>query len=291
MAHVTLKEILKDAKERQYGIPCLAGVTLEMILGIIKAAEEKQAPIIMCYNKQLASEISIEMVLPVIVREAEKAKVPIATILDHGSDFELIMKAIHYGSKAVMFDGSGLPYEENISRTIEVVKVAHALGVSVEAELGGVGGSVMEATGTSATETVFTNVNEAVEFVKRTGIDCLAISFGNVHGKYKGTPNLDLQLVKRISYSVDVPLAMHGASGLDFSDYGPIIDSGISKINYFSAMCLPFYGELDKFINESPEEAFCIRTIPMTVNFWCEQTKKVLDVLRCSWKSGNYYKP
>jgi len=291
MPHVTLKEILKDARDRHYGIPCLAGVTLEMILGIIRAAQEKQAPIIMCYNKQLASDISIEMVLPVIVKEAEKAQVPIATILDHGSDFEFIMKAIHYGSKAVMFDGSGLPYEENINRTKEVVKVAHSLGVSVEAELGGVGGSVLEVVGTSAIESVFTDVNEAVEFVKRTDIDCLAISFGNVHGKYKGTPSLDLQLVKRISYSLDVPLAMHGASGLDFSDYGLIIDSGISKINYFSAMCLPFYGELVKFISESPEEAFCIRTIPMTVNFWYEQTKKVLDVLRCSWKAGNYYKP
>lgn len=291
MAHVTLKNILKDARDRKYGIPCLASVNLEMIIGIIKAAEEKEAPIIMCFNKQLASEIPIEMALPVIVRAAEKAKVPIATILDHGSDFELIMKAIYYGAKAVMFDGSGLPFEENINMTREVVKVAHSLGVSVEAELGGVGGNVFETTGMSATESLFTNVNEAIEFVKRTNVDCLAISFGNVHGKYKGVPNLDLQLVKRISYSIDVPLAMHGASGLNFSDYKPIIEAGVSKINYFSAMCLPYYSEMDKFLNESVEEAFCIKTIPMTVKFWYEQTKQVLDVLRCSWKARNFFRP
>ncbi|MCL6087231.1 MAG: class II fructose-bisphosphate aldolase [Actinobacteria bacterium] len=288
MAHVTLKEILKDARDRQYGIPCLCGADIEMMMGIIKAAEEKQSPLILNYNKQLSSGIPLEIMLPVIVKEAEKAKVPIATMLDHGSDFELIMKAIHYGAKAVMFDGSGLAFEENINRTSEVVKVAHSLGVSVEAELGGVGGNVFEIAGTSVTESSFTNLNEAVEFARRTDVDCLAVSFGNVHGKYKSTPDLDLQLVKRLSYSLDIPLAMHGASGLNFSDYKLIIEAGISKINYFSAMCLPYFEEIDKMIKESNEEAFCVKTIPMTINFWYEQTKPVLDVLMCSWKAGNF---
>ncbi len=288
MPHVTLKRILTDAQQRNYGIPCLAAGNIEMLIGIIRAAEEKESPVIICYNKQLTPDIPIEMIMPVIVKEAEKSKVPIATILDHGSDFELIMQTIHHGASSVMFDGSGLPFEDNIARTKEIVKIAHALGVSVEAELGGVGGNVMEVSGTSATESFYTDPDQAVEFVDRTGVDCLAISFGNVHGKYAGEPNLDLQLVKRISYSINIPLGMHGASGLDFSEYKGIIDAGISKINYFSAICMPFHDELGSFIEKVGQEAFCVRTIPMTIDYWHKNSMKLFDVLMCSWKAKNF---
>ncbi len=188
------------------------------------------------------------MLMPVMVDAAKKSKVPVATTLDHGSDFELIMKAIHYGSSSVMFDGSGLPFEENIARTKEIVKIAHSLGVAVEAELGGVGGNVREAVATSAMESIFTVPDEAVEFVKATGVDCLAVSFGNVHGRYAGEPKLDLERVRKIASMLDVPLVMHGASGLDEYDYGRIIDAGISKLNYFSAMCRVMYSKLKSFL-------------------------------------------
>jgi fructose-bisphosphate aldolase, class II len=288
MPHVTLKRILSDAQERRYGIPCPATANLEMLIGIIRAAEEKEAPVIICYNKQLTPDIPIEMIMPVMVREAKKSTVPVATILDHGSDFDLIMKAIHYGASSVMFDGSGLPFEENISRTKEIVKIAHSLGVSVEAELGGVGGNVMEATPTSASESLYTDPAEAVEFVDRTGVDCLAISFGNVHGKYAGEPNLDLQLVKRISSSVNVPLGMHGASGLEFSEYKNIIEAGISKINYFSAICALFHKELSSFIERVGEEALCVRIIKMTIDYWHKKTMELFDILGTSRKAKNF---
>lgn len=289
MSHVTLKEILKDAKERKYGIPCLAGANLEMIIGIIKAAEEKRSPVILCYNKQLTPDIPIEITMPLIVNCAERANIPVATTLDHGSDFSLIIRSIHYGSSSVMFDGSGLPFEENVSRTKEVVKIAHSLGVSVEAELGGVGGSATEATETSSKESIKTVPDEAVEFVKRTGVDTLAIAFGNVHGKYSGTPEIDLDLVREIAKKVDVPLVMHGASGLSFDAYPGIIGAGISKINYFSAMCRGIYGKMKEFLDISGEDAFCINTIPMSIDFWYKETKDLLDLLMCSGKADHRF--
>lgn len=289
MSHVTLKEILKYTRKEKYGIPCLAGSTLEMIIGIIKAAEELRAPVIICYNQTLTPDIPIDITMPILVNAAERAKVQVATILDHGSDFDLIMKAIHYGSSSVMFDGSALPFEENIKRTSEVVKIAHALGVAVEAELGGVGGSAVEAGATSSTESIATVPAEAVEFVKRTGVDALAIAFGNIHGRYEGKPDIDLELVRKIASMVDVPLVMHGASGLAFDFYKKIIESGISKINYFSAMCRGIYGKMKEFLESSSEDAFCINTIPMSIDFWYKENKKLLGLLNCAGKADSYH--
>jgi fructose-bisphosphate aldolase class II len=286
MPHVTLKEILKNTRERRYGVPCPAGANLEMTIGIIRAAEELKAPVIICYNQQLTPDIPIEMTMPILVNAAKRAKVPVATTLDHGSDFDLIMKSIHYGSSSVMFDGSALPFEENIKRTSEIVNIAHALGVSVEAELGGVGGSAVEAGATSSTESIATVPAEAVEFVKRTGIDALAIAFGNIHGRYKGKPDINLGLVREIANIIDIPLVMHGASGLTFDYYKKIIDSGISKINYFSAMCRGIYGQMKEFLKTSGEDAFCINTIPMSIDFWYKENKKLLEVLNCAGKAG-----
>ncbi|MES0341727.1 MAG: class II fructose-bisphosphate aldolase, partial [Candidatus Humimicrobiaceae bacterium] len=286
MPHVTLKEILKDTRERKYGVPCPAGANLEMTIGIIRAAEELRAPVIICYNQQLTPDIPIEMTMPILVNAAKRAKVPVATTLDHGSDFDLIMKSIHYGSSSVMFDGSALPFEENIKRTSEIVNIAHALGVSVEAELGGVGGSAVEAGATSSTESIATVPAEAVEFVKRTGIDALAIAFGNIHGRYKGKPDINLGLVREIASIIDIPLVMHGASGLTFDYYKKIVDSGISKINYFSAMCRGIYGQMKEFLETSGEDAFCINTIPMSIDFWYKENKKLLEVLNCAGKAG-----
>jgi fructose-bisphosphate aldolase class II len=184
-----------------------------------------------------------------------------------------------------MFDGSGLSFEENIKKTSEVVKVAHTLGVSVEAELGGVGGSAVEAGATSSTESIATVPEEAVEFVKRTGVDALAIAFGNVHGRYEGKPNIDLDLVRKIVSMVDVPLVMHGASGLTFDFYTKIIEAGISKINYFSAMCRGIYGQMKDFLESAGEDAFCINTIPMSIDFWYKENKRLLEVLNCAGKA------
>jgi fructose-bisphosphate aldolase class II len=284
MSHITLKEILEDARKNHYAVPCLAGINLEAAIGVIRAAEEKKSPVILCYNAHLTPDIPIEIAMPVLVNMARSAKIPVATILDHGSDFELIIKSIDLGSSSVMFDGSGLDFNENARRTIEVVKAAHARGVSVEAELGGVGGSAVEAVETSAVESLFTDPDEATRFVEITGVDCLAISFGNVHGKYKGEPKIDLERVRKIFSSVDVPLAMHGASGLKEYDYKPIIQSGISKLNYFSSMCRNTYPMFKELVEKTGEDIFCLNTISMSINFWYNEAKKLFDICMCSGK-------
>ena len=288
MSHVTLKEILKYTRKEKYCIPCLAGSTLEMIIGIIKAAEECRSPIIICYNHQLSPDISIEIAMPLLVSFAEKSRMPVATILDHGSDFELVIKSMYYGSSSVMFDGSGLSFEDNVKCTKEIVKIAHSLGISIEAELGAVGGSAVETSYNR--ESIYTKPDEVTEFVKKTNIDALAISFGNTHGRYQGEPKIDLDLVKNIASLTDVPLVMHDASGLEFNQYKLIVESGISKINYFSAMCNNMYEKMKKFLENSGEDAFCINTIPMSIQFWYEETRNLLEVLNCKNKANNFFK-
>ncbi len=205
-------------------------------LAIFERRKKTAHPFCLCYNYGLCPELPMEIGIPFIVRAAERARVPVATILDHGEDLEMVMMAIHCGVSSVMFDGSHFPYEENVRQTKEVIRIAHAVGISVEAELGAVGGSAIETGGTQEPESVMTDPMQAKDFVGQTGVDALAISFGNVHGSYKGEPELDLGRVRTISELVPVPLVMHGASGLKESDYGAIVASGISKLNYHTAM-------------------------------------------------------
>ena len=167
--------------------------------------------------------------IPLIVNAAEKCKVPVATVLDHGHCLDEIKEAIELGINTVMFDGSLLPYEENIAKTAEIVEYAHARGITVEGELGCITGSAAEAQ-SSSIEAVYTDPDQACDFVSRTGVDLLAISFGNSHGLYKGEPVIDLERVKTIFQRIEIPLVMHGASGLKFEIYPAIISAGISKI-------------------------------------------------------------
>jgi fructose-bisphosphate aldolase class II len=244
MPLVGIKQMLTEARRRRYGVLSLLGGNLDMVIGQVAAAERLRAPLILAFNQEVTPQVPLELAMPMLVNAAKRAQVPVATTLDHGDSLESVLKAIHLGTLSVMFDGSTLPYEENITQTREVVRVAHALGVSVEAELGSIGGSAAEV-GRSAPpagaevgtpESRFTDPDLAAEFVRRTGVDALAISFGNVHGTYQGEPNLDLDLVRRIHSLVEVPLVMHGASGLADAEYARIVDSGISKVCYYTAM-------------------------------------------------------
>lgn len=286
MPLVTLKELLTHATQHSYGVPCLLGGDLEMVVGAIKAAEEVDAPIILCFNQSVTPTIPMEYGLPMIVEAARRARVPIATTLDHGQSLEAAMLAMHLGSSSVMFDGSLLPYEENVRQTKEVVRVAHAIGVSVEGELGRIGGSSIEMglayNGSEGNPEDFSTDPElAVDFVQRTGIDVLAIAFGNTHGPYRGEPKLDLSLLRKIRQLVDLPLVMHGGSGLDEEAYGEIIDSGISKINYYTAMARRASNEIKQMMADADPEA-CIYhdLISATTEFFYEETKTLLHTLR-----------
>lgn len=282
MAHLGASQILKDAQRQGYGIPCLLAGNLEMMIGAVQAAEEVGAPLILAYNAQVTPQIPMALIAPAMVRVAERASVPIATILDHGPSLEAAVQAIQLGISTVMYDGSRLSFAENVRTTQEVVRVAHAAGVEVEGELGAVGGSSIELGYADATSD-FTNPALAAEFVKQTGVDILAISFGNAHGIYAGAPQLDLARVRTIAASVDAPLAMHGGSGLADSNYAAVIAAGISKVNYYSAMGIAVTRTLAAYLAAAPEnELIFHNVIAVSVEQFRTETRGLLTVLGCA---------
>lgn len=292
MPLVSMKEILCDARKNRYGVMSLLGGNLEMVIGHIMAAEEQKAPLILTFTQEVTPKVPLELGMPMLVNAAKRAKVPVATILDHGDSLETVVKAIHLGTSAVMFDGSALPYEENIEQTREIVRVAHALGVSVEAELGSITGSATGSGGFNAPvlrpdnsdlKAASTDPEQAAEFVERTGVDALAISFGNVHGTYQGEPNLDLDLVGDIYSQVDIPLVMHGASGLAFSQYPAIVANGISKVCYYTAAGIRAANDIHRMLMDAGQDGAAYHEIiARSIDFFKTDTVKLMKLLGCS---------
>lgn len=284
MTLVSTKDILVDARRRGYGVASLMGSDLGMVIGLVRAAEELRSPLLLVYNKDVNSSIPIELGMPMIANAARLAKVPVATVLDHGFDMEIICKAIEYGATTVMFDGSGLPYEENIARTCEAVAYAHARGVTVEAELGSISGSAIDYQD-AGPEARYTDPEVAADFVARTGVDFLAISFGNAHGIYRGTPELDLDRVRAVYARVDIPLVMHGASGLEFSAYPKIIQAGISKVCYYTAMARGAAHDIGGCLEKAWDSAAYHDLINWSVDYHYRAGKELLTLFDSAGRS------
>jgi fructose-bisphosphate aldolase, class II len=235
MSLISFKEELAKASQARYAIPLYDVFDGYGVDGMIIASEAKKAPgIIGIYTGALKQENSEAFVAYSIVR-AKCSSVPFSIYLDHGDSVETCLRAIDLGFNDVMYDGSKLPLEENIANTRKVVEVAHAKGVGVEAELGHVGtGSDYDTFG--AQRLGFTDPDVVDYFIKETGVDFLAIAFGNAHGNYKGEPHLDIDLVRTIRSRVSIPLVMHGGTGLTDPVYREIVAAGIAKINYFTGI-------------------------------------------------------
>ncbi len=271
--------ILADARRRRYGIPSLLAGNLEMIVGGVKAAEALRSPLILAYNCGVTPDIPLEVGIAMAADAARKASVPVAVILDHGASIEQAVIAIHNGASSVMFDASHLPYDENVRQTRSVVAVAHAVGVDVEAELGAVGGSSVYL-GSDGPQASMTDPDQAVDFVASTGIDVLAISFGNAHGVYHQQPVLDLGRVREIAGRVSIPLAMHGASGLENDVYAEVIASGISKICYYTAMGRQVSLAIREFLAQAdPNTLNYHQIITTATDEFCRRTKDLLTLL------------
>ncbi|MBC7765255.1 MAG: class II fructose-bisphosphate aldolase [Hyphomonadaceae bacterium] len=234
MSLVTMKEILKDAEKKQYAVGMFNTINLEMVRAIIGAAEAEKSPVILGMAEVHMAYGDLKMLAPIMVKAAKEAKVPVAVHFDHGVTFHNIVMSMHLGFTSVMYDGSTLSYEENIQGTKEIVKIAKVLGVTVESELGHVGGA--EGGGDDGHESQYTDVNQALDFVERTGIDALAVAIGTAHGVYKHKPKLDLNRLLEIHQKVNVPLVLHGGSGLSDQDFENCIYNGIRKINIFTDM-------------------------------------------------------
>lgn len=232
---VNLKEILKIAEERNCAIGSFNGNDYASLKAVITAAEEMDEPVILMHA-QVHEEMGIcdmEDIAPAMLSMAERAKVPVCVHLDHGTDVQYVLRGLELGFTSVMYDGSVLSDEENTANTILVVNQAKKFGASVEAEIGSMGA---REGGGEGGESIYTDPDAAVKFVNETGIDALACAFGTAHGFYKDAPKLDFERLSKIKSLIDVPIVMHGGSGVSEDDYREVIKRGVRKVNYYTYM-------------------------------------------------------
>lgn len=228
---VNMKHILDHANRDGYAVMAVNSVNMEMARAVIETAAEEHSPIIVQMGKgQMARLAHPQDIVPMIINMAERVDIPVCLNLDHGPDFETELDAIHRGFTNVMIDASSLPYEENVRRTRMIVDLAHAKGISVEAELGHVG---QAADGDGRTSDLYTNVEQAKDFVARTGIDALAVAIGTAHGKYPAgfVPRLDFERLAELKAALKMPLVLHGGSGSGEENIRKAVAGGINKIN------------------------------------------------------------
>ena len=234
---IPFREITRDALRRRYAVGAFNCLSVENVMGAVAAAEELHSPIILQLAEVQFPEAPMELMAPVFLRAARDAKVPVAVHLDHGRSIETCIRAVREGFTSVMFDGAELPFEENAEQTRLVVRLAHAAGVDVDAELGRVGDTGFGGEGTAAAAAdVFTDVEESARFIARTGTDALAIAIGNLHGRYTATPRLNIARLREIHARNAVPLVLHGGSGTSEEDFKACIRNGICKINVATAI-------------------------------------------------------
>jgi fructose-bisphosphate aldolase class II len=250
MALVDLNTVLKPAYEGKYAIGAFNVISGDFLESIVKAAEAKNTDVILNTAEVHMQYLDIDLIAAAVKDVASRAKVNVVWNLDHGLSFESIARAIKLGFTSVMFDGSHLSFEENVRQTKEIVKMAHAAGVSVEAELGAVGGSEEGDLVTEANKALYTDVTQAKTFVDETGIDALAVAIGNSHGKYKGVPVLDFDRLEEIKNITGIPLVLHGGSGISTEGFHKSIDRGISKINFFTGMSQVAMSTIKEEINK-----------------------------------------
>ena len=230
---VNMNDILLPAKEGKYGVGFFNAVNVEMARAIIETAEELKAPVMIGTAEVLLPAMELDLVANYLIPMAKKATVPVCVHYDHGLTFERCMQAIKLGFTSVMYDCSTAPYEENITKVAEMVKICHAMGVTVEAELGHVGDNAGSGK-LNNPEDYFTDPDTAVDYVKRTGVDSLAVAVGNAHGDYAFPPKLDFDRIQIISGKTNLPLVLHGGSGLADADFKNAVRLGVSKINIFT---------------------------------------------------------
>lgn len=224
-----LKELLKDAKENKYAVGAFNCYNYETIKGVIEAVKELKQPAIIAFGEKYLVNMTLKEVVNLVRTMTRDVRTPIAIHLDHTKSIDVIKEAINAGFTSVMYDGSELPFEENMANTKLVVDLAREHGVSVEAELG----SLKLGTNTNEDEAdeIYTDPKEAKEFVEKTSVDCLAVSIGTVHGLYKGEPKVSIERLIEIKNEIDIPFVLHGGSGTPVKTIHDAINNGITKIN------------------------------------------------------------
>ena len=232
---VNLNKVLLDAQKENYGVGLFNTTDTDMLEAVISAAEELRSPVIIGTAEVLLPYGELSLIGPALIEAAKKATVPVVVHYDHGLTFERCIEALKIGFSSIMFDGSAAEVEENLKNTREIVKIAHAMGATVEGEIGHVG---QADTGDNEASDMYTTPQEAADFVAATGVDALAIAIGTAHGAYKSKPKLDIERLSKIRSAIDTPLVLHGGSGLSDDDFKNTIKNGIAKVNIFTDLCV-----------------------------------------------------
>lgn len=230
---VNMNDVLLPAKEKGYGVGFFNAVNVEMARAVIETAEELNAPVMVGTAEVLLPAMEMERVAEYLIPMAQKAKVPVCVHYDHGLTKERCKQAIELGFTSIMYDCSMDDYETNIARLKEMTDVCHALNITVEGELGHVGDNAGAGKLENPSD-YFTDPDTALDFVRRTGVDSLAVAVGNAHGDYAFPPKLDFERIRRISEMTDLPLVLHGGSGLSNDDFKQAVSCGICKVNIFT---------------------------------------------------------
>lgn len=250
MSFVTTKQMLAEADKNAYAVGAFNVENMEMVMAVIKAAEEMHAPAILQTTPSTIKYAGLPLYYANVEAAARRASVPVALHLDHGSSFALAMQALRVGYTSIMIDGSHEAFEDNIALTRSVVEACAASDIPVEAELGKVGGKEDDL---ECDDPGYTDPEDAVKFVEETGVSSLAVAIGTAHGIYKGEPKLDVERLSEIRKRVAVPLVLHGASGVPEETVKECIRRGISKVNFATELRIAYSNGVKKFLKEHPE--------------------------------------
>ncbi len=253
MALVAVNDLLFKADKEGYAVGAFNANNMEIVQAIVEAAEKEKSPVIMQASQGAIKYAGLEFITGMVKIAAEEASVPVALHLDHGTDFDQVVKCIRSGFSSVMYDGSKLSLEDNIAITNKVLDMARPIGVSVEAELGKIGGTE-DLVHVEDKDAVFTDPEEARYFVEKTGIESLAIAIGTAHGQYKGEPKLDLERLKKIKALTGIPLVLHGSSGVPDEAVQAAIKLGICKVNIDTNIREAFVWKMREVIKNKPDE-------------------------------------
>lgn len=251
MPLVTTKQLLLDAQKGGYAIGAFNVENMEMVQAVVEAAEELKSPVILQTTPSTVKYADLAYFYANVETAAKKASVPVVMHLDHGNSFDLAMQALRVGYTSIMIDGSHDSFEDNIAVSKAVVDACHPSGVSVEAELGKVGGKEDDLDGGEGNP--YTDPQEAVEFVERTGIDSLAVAIGTAHGVYAGEPKVDVERLSEIKKVVSIPLVLHGTSGVPDEIVKECITRGICKVNYATDLRIAFSKGVNEVLNVAPD--------------------------------------
>ncbi len=253
MPLVPLAPVLEHAAKNRYAVGAFNVINLDFAETILETAARLRSPVIMSIAELHFPYVNLENICPSLRDMAARADVPVVLNLDHGKSLDSIARAIDNGFTAVMIDGSSLDFEENVRLTSEVVAYANPKGVGVEAELGGVLGHESATGQGEANPDLFTNVEQAREFVQRTKVNALAVAVGNAHGRYKLEPKLDFDRIEQLANATQIPLVLHGGSGLPDDALRTAIGLGICKLNYYTEMAMAAFGTIKDRLANAPE--------------------------------------